>query len=395
MSVPAESPPESLPRPVAPDSTRAAAPSRAVAWRQDEEPDLTDGLRARWMALPVWGKGLLAAALVVVAAVVAWGVWAGGEPPPSDDQIAQQAAAARTAWAAARRQAPLPLAPLPNGTAFATGTLEPGDAETAAGRYVDFLTYTLEDSVDFAVVATSADFRPDLSVRTQEGRRLAASSLLGTDTRAEVVGLQGPGVFEIAVTSASPEALGAYEVSASPRADADTLRAEDALRADSLGGGQLRAGRYEQAYALLVDPDEPVVLDVVSPAFEPRITLLGPAGEIRQQRTLERGAAGDSLFGAVLRFRPGWDLPYTILVSSEDPGDTGPFALELRTVKLQSLSPTGRAVAGELGEESWLRDGRYVDAYRFRVRSGDEVEIALQSSVFAPALQLWREETRG
>lgn len=395
VSVPAESPPESLSRPVAHDTPRAAAPPRAVAWRQDDEPDLAEGLRSRWSALPVWRRRALVAVLVLGAAVFVWRMGGGGDPPPTDAEIAQEAAAARTAWAAARRQAPLPLAPMADGTAFATGSLEPGDAETAAGRYVDFLTYALDDSVEFAVVATSADFTPDVSVRTPDGRRVAASVLLGTDSRAEVIGLQGPGSFEIAVTSASPEALGSYEVSASPRVTADTLRAEDALRADSLGGGQLRAGRYVVAYSLLVDPDEPVVLDVVSPAFEPRITLLGPAGEIRQQRTLERGAAGDSLFGAVLRFRPGWDLPYTILVSSEEPEASGPFALELRTVKIKSLSPTGRAVTGQLGEQSWLRDGRYVDAYRFRVGSGEDVEISVQSEAFAPAIQLWREETRG
>ncbi|MEM1057006.1 MAG: hypothetical protein AAGI52_15895 [Bacteroidota bacterium] len=347
------------------------------------------------MRLSLWARsGLVVLVLGALTLVVAAFFHETSEPP-SESDIRAEAAAARTAWAAARRQAPVPLLPQPDGSFFAEGGLEPGDAETTAGRYVDFLTITTEDSAAFSVVASSAAFRPDVAVRTPEGRRVGASVLLGTSERAEVVGLQGPGRFEITVTTTEPGQTGAYEVATSVRSVRDTLAVTDPLRADTLGTGRLRAGRFEAAYALLAEPDRPVILEVVSPAFTPRLTLLGPAGEIRQQRTLERGVAGDSLFGVVLRFHPGWDLPYTLLVSSERPSQQGPFAMEMRTVDARDITANGRALSGTLGQESWLRNGRYVDAYRFRVRENEETEIQVQSRDFAPAFQLWKEETRG
>ncbi len=391
VPVPAEIPPQSPPR----EGPEPRSPRGGVAWRRDAEPPLVAWLKARWAGVSPRARWASGAALLAALALTVWITWDVAEVVIDEDAAARNAAIARTAWAASRRQAPTPLGAEADGSAFASGTLEPGDAETAAGKYVDFLSYTTSDSSAFTVVATSEAFTPDVSVRTPDGRRFAASVLMGTASRAEVVGLVGPGRFDIALTSAQPQASGAYQVLVTSGAARDTLRADDALRADTLGSGRALAGRYEVSYALLAEPDRPVILEVVSSAFTPRITLLGPAGEIRQQRTLERGASGDSLFGAVLRFRPGWDLPYTVLVSSEGREATGPFALEMRTVEAEAVPTDGRAQNGELGKNSWLRDGRYVDAYRFRVSDGDDLKIDLQSSAFAPAFQLWREETRG
>ncbi|OZC03794.1 hypothetical protein [Rubricoccus marinus] len=391
MSVPAELPPESPTR----EGSERAARRSGVAWRRDAEPALVGWLKARWAGVPPRARWASGAVLAGFLALAVWGMWDVAETPLDEGEAARNAAIARTAWAAAQRQAPTPLAAEPDGSAFASGALEPGDAETAAGKYVDFLSYTTSDSTAFTVVATSEAFTPDLSVRTPDGRRLAASVLLGTSSRAEVVGLQGPGRFDITLTTASQGASGAYQVLVGNGTARDTLRAGDALRADTLGSGRALAGRFEVGYALLAEPDRPVILEVVSSAFTPRITLLGPAGEIRQQRTLERGVSGDSLFGAVLRFRPGWDLPYTVLISSDEREATGPFALEMRTIDVKPLAGDGRPVSGELGKDSWLRDGRYVDAYRFRVSDGDDLKIDVQSQDFAPAFHLWREETRG
>ena len=375
-----------------------------MAWRQADEPDLGTGLRGLWRRTPQAARWGAAAVLALAVGAAAWAAIRPDERPQSEGSAERAAEAARAAWAAARRQAPTPLAPEADGSAFLAGELRPGDAERSPGLYVDFLTFTARDSALFSIAATSAAFTPGLSVSTPDGGRVAASVLLATASRAEVTGLRGPGRFEIAVTSTEPGAAGAYEVSAGRTLARDTLRADGdgpVLRADTLGvlasgaASRLRAGRHERVYALRTEPDRPVVVDVVSPAFAPSITLLGPAGEIRQQRTLERGAAGDSLFGTVLRFQPGWDLPYTLIVSSEAPEATGPFALEVRTVDVKPLAADGRARAGTLGEESWLRDGRYVEAYRFRVGSGEDVEIGLESAAFAPAFRLWREETRG
>ena len=392
VPVPAETPLEHPPE-AAPEPLRVA--ERPVAWRPADEPTLGSSFGARWGAQPRWRKVALGALLLTGLAVLSAGLLQDTEPPLTDDAIRADASAARTAWAAARRQAPTPLDRQPDGSFFATGQLEPGDAETAAGYYVDFLVLTLEDTTDVSVIASSADFTPEVSVRTPEGARRGASILLGTDERAEVVGLAGPGRFEITLTSAAPGKTGVYEIATSARAVRDTLGTGDELRADTLGTGRPRAGRFEAAYALLAEPDQPVTLEVVSPDFAPRLTLLGPAGEIRQQRTLERGVAGDSLFGTVLRFRPGWDLPYTLLVSTERPGETGAFAMEMKTVDTKPIRTDGRAENGTLGLESWLLNGRYVDAYHFRIRPGDETEIKLQSPNFAPAFRLWREETRG
>ena len=390
VPVPTETPPEP-PSEAAPE-TRAAR--RGVAWRPADEPALAASFGARWRAQPAWRKLALGALVLLALALVVAGLWQDAEAPPTDGDLQADAAVARTAWAASRRQAPTPLERQDDGTFYATGEIQPGDAEVA-GRYVDFLVLTMEDSSAFSVVATSAAFTPEVSVRTPEGALRGASILLNTEERAEVVGLVGPGRFEITLTSVGAGETGTYEVATASRAVRDTLAAGDELRADTLGAGRPRAGRFEAAYALLAEPDQPVTLGVVSADFAPRLTLLGPAGEIRQQRTLERGTAGDSLFGVVLRFRPGWDLPHTLLVSSERPGAKGAFAMEMKTVDTQPIRTDGDPENGTLGLESWLLNGRYVDAYSFRVTSGDETEIKVQSPDFAPALRLWREETRG
>ena len=371
-----------------------AAPVGPRAWRADAEPELTPTLRAQWAALPrFWQRALPVLAVLAGAALAVVAFVEVRDDTADEDALRREAAIARTAWAASLRQSAVPLGAGSGGGGFAEAALEPGDAEDGE-RYVDFFSYTLEDSSAFTVSVTSEAFRPDLAVRTPDGRRIAASTLLGTRERAEVIGLSGPGRFEIAVTSAERAATGPYEVTAGPSSFADTLLAADPVRADTLGGGVLRAGRYEAAYAVLAEPDQPVVLHIVSPAFRPRVTLLGPGGEIRQQRTLERGAAGDSLFGVVLRYRPGWDLPYTLLVSTQKRGQRGPFAISMDAVDIRAVTPNGRTLGADLGDQSWLREGRYVDAYRFRVGAGEKLKIGLRSDAFAPALSLWREERR-
>ena len=334
----------------------------------------------------VWAAAAAALAAVLLASIaLRSGSDAGAASPDAD------AAMARVQWAAMMRRAPTPL-----GRGGLRDTLGPGDAENPDGRFADYYVYTAPDSAAFSVVVASASFAPDLDVRRPDGATVAASALLRTGARAEVAGLRGPGRFEIAVTSREPGATGAYELSAGPAPVADTLYADDAARGDTLGGpgSAVRVGRYERVYGIVAGSDAPVVVRVVSPDFVPRLSLVGPTGVVEGTWQSVERVAGDTLSGVVLRYLPGWDVPYRLVVSSEAPRGRGTFAVDVRTLPTRTLAANGGTVGGRLGDDSWLDGYRYVDTYRFTVRDGMRTAIEAGSREVPPALRLFRQDRR-
>ena len=335
----------------------------------------------------------LAVAVVGVALLALWavGLILDSRETLSEEDAERRAEIERAEWSASLRQAPTPLA-----DSLVAGELRPGDAETSDGSYADYYAFEAPDSVAYSVVVTSADFAPDLAVRLPDGRTLAASNLLRTQTRAEITGLQGPGRFDIAVRSLAREATGAYDLSVQRVVPIDTVYVGDDPVADSLGGGFLRMGRYERAFGIVADSEDPVVLRVVSEDFVPRLSLIGLNGEVAGAwRTAQTISRGDSVHAAVIRFLPGWELaPYRLLVTSAEPGGTGAFALEATRLVPQRIAADGRGVTRTLSEDSWVEDGRYVDYYVFRGQSGARTVIEARSETFAPALRLWRSVRR-
>ena len=368
------------PEPLPPSDGEPADPSA-------DEPSLRGAMAEQWRAMPAGARwGLVAAVLALIAWIIVPRVLEATEGP-SDEELQREAAIARAQYAEFLRQTPTSL-----DSTVIEGTLGPGDAEPTDERFVDYYVHDA-DSVAFSILATSGEFTPDLSVRLPDGRTVAASDLLRTRTRAEVDGLQGPGRFEIVMTSREPRAEGAYEIAVIPAGPADSVYIDEDARLDTLGTGPLRGGRYERAYGISAGSELPVIVRVVSSAFVPRVQLIGPNGEVRDSwRSMEQLTAGDSLGtvnGVVLRYLPGWDAPYRLLVSSEEPGATGPFAVEVESIPIRPLA-TGAAVTATLGDGSWVEDGRYVDSYRFRVGSNVETTLTISSDAFPPAFRLWR-----
>ena len=382
--VPPVDPPEVPPA----DAPSVPAPP-ADAAPPEAEPSLRAYLREHWRT----GPGL--AVIVLFVALGALAVWTVGSQVaeavegPDDEALARRAALARAEWAAMRRQNPAPLADAP-----VADTLGPGDAERPDDRYADYFVHEA-DSTTFSILITAADFAPDLVVRRPDGETVAASNLLRTDTRAEIAGLEGPGTFEVVVTSLRPGDSGTYQLEVIPAGPIDSVYADRPARLDTLGGGRQRAGRHERVYGVSTGAEAPVILRVVSSAFVPRLHLFGPNGEVAGEwRTLERSSQGDSLNGVLLRYVPGWEAPYRLVVTSETPGKTGPFALDVQTVPIHDLRTDGEGVQGTLGDLSWLEDGRYVDLYRFRAPTGVPTEITVQSTQVPPGLRLWTVRNR-
>ncbi|MDT0630389.1 hypothetical protein RQM47_04535 [Rubrivirga sp. S365] len=363
-------------------------PPRPAPGGAEAEPSLRAHLAAQWRAWPLWARwggvavlvALLAWALTDTASDVAEGA--------NDEDMMRQVALARAEWADAQRQAPQALDRRP-----AEGTLGPGDAERDDGRYADYYAFEA-DSLDFSVLVTSDDFAPDLSVRRPDGQTVAASNLLRTEGRAEIEGLQGPGRFVVEVSPFEPGTSGAYVLEVVPAGPADSLFVDEEPRLDTLGQGARRGPRYERAYGVMTGSEVPVLLRVVSPSFTPRLHLFGPNGEVRGSwRTVERRASGDSLRAVVIRYLPGWDAPYRLLVTSEEAGAEGAYALDVRSLQTYSLG-LGEEADGALGDDSWLVDGRYVDTYRLRVPDGVRTRLVAASEVFPPALRVWRLDGR-
>lgn len=357
----------------------------------EDEPELGEYLRDRWEAVPKAAR--LAVGVLGVALVALWfvGLILNSREPLSDDEIVRRAEVERAEWSASLRQAPMPLT-----DSLVTGELLPGDAETSDGSYADYYAFEAPDSVAYVVVVTSADFAPDLAVRLPDGRTLAASNLLRTQTRAEITNLRGPGRFDISVRSQEPNATGSYDLSVQRVVPIDTVYVDDEPIADSLGSGLRRMGRYERPFGIVADSENPVVIRVVSEDFVPQLSLLGPNGEVTGEwRTAQTISRGDSLHAAVIRFLPGWErAPYRLLVSSAEPGATGTFALEATSLIPRAVSADGRSASYALDEDSWVSEGRYVDYFTFRAQAGDRTVIQAQSDQFPPALRLWRSVRR-
>ncbi|MEM0964186.1 MAG: hypothetical protein AAGK21_16790 [Bacteroidota bacterium] len=353
------------------------------------EPSLRAHLADRWRSAPVlwrWGGVLL---LLLGIGAVASPAFVEATEGPTEEELQAQAAIDRAQWAAMLRQSPATLDADPIENA-----LGPGDAEQPDDRYADYYVHEA-DSVAFSVLVTSDDFAPDLAIRLPDGRTLAASSLLRTSSRAEIGGLEGPGRFEVIVTSEESRTSGTYELAVVPVQEADSVYVDGEARLDTLGQGPLRAGRYERIYGVSAGSELPVIVRVVSTEFVPRVNLLGPNGEVQASwRSLEKSSQGDSLHGVVVRYLPGWDAAYRLIVSSEDRAASGAFAIDASSIPIRRLSANGRRVQGTLGDESWVEDGRYVDSYRFRIGENVKTRVTLESEAFPPAYRLWRIERR-
>ena len=378
------------PPPETPDDPAAPAPDAGPADAPDAVPP-TEAPQQTLRARLARRRVLIGAASAAALLVGLWMLLPGDSRPADAGRLDADAASARAQWAAMMRRSPTTL-----GSAGVRDTLGPGDAQREDGRYADYYAFTARDSATFSVVVSSADFAPDLAVRRPDGVTVAASTLLRTDSRAEVADLRGPGRFEIVVTSRDVGTTGVYDLTAGASLAADTLYVDDAPRGDTLGlgAGELRAGRFERIYGVVTASDAPVVISVVSADFQPRVSLIGPTGEVEGNwRTIER-IAGDSLAGVVLRYLPGWDAPYRLVVSSERAGARGAFAVEARTLPPRVIPADGRAIDGRLGDDSWLEGYRYVDTYRFRVRDGVRTSVIVSSDDVPPAFRLFRVDRR-
>jgi hypothetical protein len=323
---------------------------------------------------------LLFAVLVAGAAAVAGAVRKGG---PNEEELARQATVEQTAWRNYLRQAPLHLE---GGTA--AGTLATGDGADPTGRFEDYYAFDAPDSSAFSVIVTAAAFAPDLVVTTPRGQRIAASTLWQTGHRAEVPGLRGPGRYVIAVTAREPGAGGAYELTAGPPPLPRLVEPGDAVDSTLGRAGAPRAGRYEDHYAVLAPPGQSTLVAVRARTFRPRLYLLGPEGEVVAPWGSLARVDTDTLHAAVLRYQPGWDAPYLLLVSSEEGEVRGDYTVEVETVRILTIRTDGTGVRGTLGEAGWYRDGRYGDTYRFEAAAGTTALIEVRSSAFTPRLVL-------
>ena len=389
--------PAETPAPTAGETPSSSAPADEAARPPDatpllvppeEEPELGEYLRDRWEAVPKAARLAVGVLLLALLALWAVGMILESRETLTDEEIERRAEVERIEWSASLRQAPTALT-----DSLVSGELMPGDAETSDGSYADYYAFEAPDSVAYAVVVTSSDFAPDLAVHLPNGRTIAASDLLRTGSRAEITGLQGPGRFDIAVRSVEPNATGSYDLSVQRVTAIDTVYVDDEPFADSLGTGLVRMERYERPFGIVADSENPVVIRVVSEDFVPRLTLLGPNGEVTGAwRTAQTISSGDSLHASLIRFLPGWELaPYRLFVSSAEPGATGTFALEATSLPPRTVSANGRSASFELGEDSWVEDGRYVDHFKFRAAAGAKTVITAQSQTFPPALRVWRD----
>lgn len=269
------------------------------------------------------------------------------------------------------------------------GSLSESDFRGEDGRYRDLYTFAADSSgrvLSFSL--TSDAFTPDLYVETPQGDRVEAETL--TDNEESVArtvavrNLRGPGLYRVFLSSRRPGETGAYTLQ---------IRQEDPIRPLTAGAAPFAAelgtfsekvdGFNRDRYRFEGVTGREHTVTVRSSAFAPTVAVTGPGGAVRG----ESGRAGGSV---TYTFTPEQDGTYTLVVSSQSRDRTGAYTVQLavaaappaeEALPVQLIPATGVPIADSLSAGQ-------TEAYGFRGRLGDRVQLEVRAEGFTPTLAL-------
>jgi hypothetical protein len=160
------------------------------------------------------------------------------------------------------------------------------------------------------------------------------------------------------------------------------------------GDDTLSSGEFVDSYEFEGSPGQHVAIDVRSAAFDTYVILKDPAGEQTENDDAQDGGVGHSNIEADLT-EAG---TYRVLVTSYEPGESGPYSLTIApSASSERSSPArdvmtltvGGPVNGELdGDDATFDAGEYYDTYVFDGNEGETVRLDLSSADFDTYLGL-------
>ncbi len=198
-----------------------------------------------------------------------------------------------------------------------TGTLAEGD-DMFDGSFADTFRFTAEAGQPFDVSLTSDDFDAYLVLTTPSGDEVRSDDYEEGSTNSRIVGvLEESGQYQLTATSYEVGETGTYHLTSASGG-------YGALGANGeLGDGDEvdDEGRYVDRYPFVGRAGDPVGINLVSDAFDTRLTLVTPSGE-----RIENDDYGDGT-NSRIEYTLTETGDYELEVSSFDLGGTGPYDL--------------------------------------------------------------------
>lgn len=287
----------------------------------------------------------------------------------------------------------------------ATGALSAGDRTLRTGEFNDLWILEAEAGESYRVTLESNAIDPYLLVRGPGGlSRDNDDAGDGTTNSAVSFRAVESGPIRIMATSYAPGETGGYTIAVEREGSAPTVADATALQPGTPARGRLDEGRrtpdgqrFEQAFTFRAREGQRATLRLTTTQFEGVVTLRMPNGAVESARDRARGRAPVELFTT---------LPatgeYTVLVSSQQSGVTGDFAITLQLGDIEQVvagMDTDGAPRGALAEstdgqltvgstvngrlrrnDEQLGSGEFLERYMFSGNEGDGVTISMTSS---------------
>lgn len=271
------------------------------------------------------------------------------------------------------------------------GRLEDGDRPLRSGEWTDVWVVPANAGDVLDVSLQSSDFDTYLMARGPGGLNQENDDSEGTNSALQFRVVED-GPLRLIVTSYAVGETGDYtlEVNAAEGAaptSVPRLTPGIAVRSELASDEVAPDGqRYERRFRFRANRGDRAVLQVAATAFDARVTLEMPNGDVEMVRDRDRRRRSEANLQTTLPL----DGEYVAIVSSEESRATGAFAITLQLGD-PDQAPTASARSGALAfgapisgrlrrNDSALGSGEFYDSYTFQGSAGDGVTIEMTST---------------
>jgi hypothetical protein len=282
------------------------------------------------------------------------------------------------------------------------GTLGPGDTTLNSGEFTETWLYTGSAGELLTVHLDSSEFDPYLMIRgpagfTQDNDDRDSGVNLNSTL---AVTLPTAGEYRIIATTYQPGEQGDYTLQVAgtpgtPTASNNQLRSGATLQGDlSTSDGMLAGRQFFDVYTFRGTASERALVSAGASGFPVLLRVIEPGG---QEHVSQATASGGRAEIAIVLPSSG---EYTVHVSSQSAGSTGPYTVGLVTADTSNVTPvpgTSAPASGDLvadvpvngslaAGDSQLSTGEFYDVFDIPGVAGQTVTFEMTSQAIDPYL---------